>query len=260
MNIEDFLPSYPSIQNSEYESLSPYQNNLNDIIFHKKEFYDNKLPKIEYLPKEKGVLLKHQLTIARYMSSNTLYDGVLLVHEMGSGKTCSAVGAIEQIRSENSSINGAIIFASGDKILDNFKREIALKCTHGQYRPEKYETLNAQLQTTRINKLVSEFYDTKDKTFTKFSSNVIGKLTDSDLKDNYSNKIIVIDEVHNLRIQEGQQKDKQRYYNFHRFLHVIENCKIILLSGTPMKSYFDISKYDYVLIMLFKMRKNYSCK
>ena len=233
MNILDFLPSYPNIDVDDNKLLNPYDGSFNDVLFRKKEFYENKLKKIEKIPNEKGVLMSNQKIISRYMSSNTLYNGILIVHEMGSGKTCTSIGVIEQIKQENVSIDGAVIFASGDKMLDNFKMEIALKCTPGQYRPSDYDNLTQREIITRINKLVSNFYDIKDNTFTKFSQNVIGKLSDEEIINRYSNKIIVIDEVHNLRIHDNND-ESIRYNNFHRFLHLVKNCKIILLSGTPM--------------------------
>jgi len=233
MNILDFLPSYPNIDVDENNLLNPYEGDFNDVLFKKKEFYENKLEKIENIPNEKGVSMSNQRTIARYMCSNTLYNGILIVHEMGSGKTCTSIGVIEQIKEENSTIDGAVIFASGDKMLDNFKMEIALKCTPGQYRPNDYDNLTQREIITRINKLVSNFYDIKDNTFTKFSQNVIGKLSDEEIINRYSNKILVIDEVHNLRIHDNKE-ESTRYNNFHRFLHLVKNCKIILLSGTPM--------------------------
>ena len=50
--------------------------------------------------------------------------------------------------------------------------------------------------------------------------------------------IIVIDEVHNLR-EQGKTSGLNIYNQFHRFLHVIEGCKILILSGTPMKDSVD---------------------
>ncbi len=39
---------------------------------------------------------KHQIVIRRLLSGYTQFDALLLVHEMGTGKTCSAIQAIEQ--------------------------------------------------------------------------------------------------------------------------------------------------------------------
>ena len=83
--------------------------------------------------------MKNQKIIARFLSSHTMYDSLLLVHQMGSGKTCSAIGAIEKIKNENSSITGVYIFASGVNLLNNFKKELRDKCTSGQYVPEGYK-------------------------------------------------------------------------------------------------------------------------
>ena len=101
MDVKDFLPKYPNIEKSKYEVLNPYDDNFYEAIFRKKEFYENRLEKVEQFPREKGMLTKHQKTIARYVSGHTPYDALLLVHSMGTGKTCSAVGAIEQIKSEH---------------------------------------------------------------------------------------------------------------------------------------------------------------
>jgi superfamily II DNA or RNA helicase len=123
MNIEDFLPKYPNVNKTEYGVLNPYDEDFYEAIYRKKEFYENKLQTVEKFPREMGMLTKHQKTIARYFSGHTPYDRLLLVHAMGSGKTCSAIGAIEQIKSENGSLKGAIIIAKGKQILDNFVNE-----------------------------------------------------------------------------------------------------------------------------------------
>jgi hypothetical protein len=116
-DITDFLPKYPNISNYSEDFLNPYDENFNLSIFKKKEFYDNKLNAYEDLPK-KGELLKSQKTIANFFSSHTPYDRMLLIWEMGVGKTCAAVGAIEQIRKEKSTLTGAIILVRGKGLLN----------------------------------------------------------------------------------------------------------------------------------------------
>ena len=49
-------------------------------------------------------MLKHQKIVSRYLSSHTIYKGLLLVHAMGTGKTCAAIGVAEQIRNEMDNI------------------------------------------------------------------------------------------------------------------------------------------------------------
>lgn len=149
--------------------------------------------------------------------------------------TCSAIGSIEQIKNEdNSTFTGALIFARGESLLDNFTRELVEKCTAGQYVPENYNKLTELEKIHRI-KRKTKFYQMN--TFMKFAKR-LQMMSDFAIENEFSNKIIVIDEIHNIREKEEGQDEKdsiETYNQFHRFLHLVKNCKILGLSGTPMK-------------------------
>lgn len=148
------------------------------------------------------------------------------------GKTCTSVAAIEQIRKENNGFDGALIFARGQGLLNNYVNEVVFKCTPGYYIPENYDNLTDLEKVHRVNKAIKKFYQLETfETFAKF----LKKTSNKDIINKFSNKIIVIDEVHNLRIQENDKENETIYEQFHRFLHLVKNCKIILMSGTPMK-------------------------
>src|SRR3989344_3433720 len=190
MDILDFLPEYPSIQNPSLE----------DLIYHKREFYENKLEAVEEFPSAKGELTRNQVTMSRLLSSRTPYDQILLAHQMGTGKTCSAIGAIEQIRHEpNSTFTGAVILAGGKPLLDNFMNELAFKCTAGEYIPDNYDSLTNLEKKHRLRKLYETYYEVN--TFLTFARH-LSRMKDANIISVYSNKIIVIDEVHNLSIKE----------------------------------------------------------
>ena len=228
-DITYFLPFYNEINDSDF--------NLN--IYKKKEFYDEKLEAYEERPKESGTLLKAQKIISRFLSSYTPYNELLLNWELGSGKTCAAIGMIEKIHSENSVYDGALIFARGETLIENIKNEIIFNCTPGQYIPYNYKNLTSGEQVARKNKALKEYY--KFFTFETFASKEISKVTDEYIIKTYSNKIIVIDEVHNIRLQDISKgkSDFMLYDSFHRFLHLIKDCKILLMSGTPIKDSID---------------------
>ena len=77
MNIEDFLPDYPKIQDSNF-----YQD-----IYDKKEFNELKVNNNEVESvNNPGDLFKHQKIISRFLSTYTPYNSLFLFHEMGSGK------------------------------------------------------------------------------------------------------------------------------------------------------------------------------
>lgn len=214
-DILEFLPIYPDINDESF----------NQQIYNKKEFFDNKLESYEKLPDKKGTLLKNQIIISYFFSSYTLYDQLLLYHSMGSGKTCTSIACIEKIKNENSTFKGAIIFAKGKLLLSNYKRELLYKCTKGQY-------INRKSKNKLSTALVKDYYSFK--TFQTFS-NFIKNKTNEFIINEYSKYIIVIDEVHNIR----QDDDKTLYKQFHRFLHLIQNSKILLMSGTPIKDKID---------------------
>ena len=111
MDIENFYPKYPNIHKLSGDVLNPYSGKFENEIVTKKEFADLKLSKVEEVPKA-GDHFKHQKLISRFLSSLTPYNELLLFWEMGTGKTCTAISAIEKIRYENPTyITGALVFA-----------------------------------------------------------------------------------------------------------------------------------------------------
>jgi len=225
MNISDFLPYYPNFD----EKISEIFNTNLPIdgafdIFKKKEFNSLKLEPIEKKPDKKGEFLKHQKAISMYLSTHTPYNNILLFHEPGTGKTCSTVAVIETIKSEKNSYKGALILMKGQNLIENYKNELVNVCTDGIYLPDSYNTANEKKR--RIKKKINDFYN-----FNTY--NGIAKIVKDQsqiIEATYSNLIIVLDEIHNLRLIE----DKSIYTALHKFLHTVKNCKIILLSGTPM--------------------------
>lgn len=151
------------------------------------------------------------------------------------GKTCTAVGAIEQIRSEGGGFRGAFYLAKGDALLNNFINELIFKCTDGRYIPDEYKKLTELEKVRRKKKSISSYYTMN--TFETFAKE-ISKSSDEILQKRYNNMVIVIDEVHNLRIQK-KEDGLNTYTQFWRFLHVVKDCKILLMSGTPMKDSVD---------------------
>jgi hypothetical protein len=243
-DITKFLIKYPNIDNFDDNILDPYKEDFYEVIYKKKEFYENRLENFEQIPKKLGSLMKHQKLISRFFSSNTLYDELLLLHEMGTGKSCSAVGAVEQIREEGTFM-GALYLAKGDSLINNFTNELIFKCTDGRYIPNRYEEITELEKVHRKKKSIKDYYQTN--TFATFAKE-ISKISNEKLVqwcERYNNYIIIIDEVHNLRMkaeleEEGGVKIGVNVYNeFWRFLHALKDCKILLMSGTPMKDGVD---------------------
>jgi len=246
LDITNFLIKYPNINqfDSDKNLFNPYDEDLYDVIYKKKEFYDNRLDAIEEIPLVPGSLMKHQKLIARFFSSYTLYDELLLLHEMGSGKSCSAIGAVEQIRKEGL-FRGVLYLAKGDALINNFINELIFKCTNGRYIPEDYDKLTDLEKVHRKKKSIKDYY--RANTFETFAKKIAGNKSNETLEkwcenQDYNNHIIIIDEVHNLRMKtQNYDPDVKEginvYKEFWRFLHTVKDCKILLMSGTPMDCY-----------------------
>ena len=266
MDIIDFLPTYTEFDKDVQAILGP---DLVDTtsLYHKKEFHDVRLQPIEKRPEKPGQYMNHQIIMARFLSSYTPYNGILVMHEPGTGKTCASVAVIEKIRSEKSSFRGALILMKGKNLIENYKKELVEKCTDGKYKikdDDAYDgkddsdddiedgkdgkdgkekkvgydnpgSLTANKVRRRINKKLAEFY--QFQTFETFSKQ-LSKMRDQDIIKNYSNIVIVIDEAHHLRVvnDKGRVDEalKGQYNNIFRLLHLVKNTKTILMTGTPM--------------------------
>lgn len=268
MEIENFLPKFPNIINFEEDILNPYSGDFNDVIVTKKEFETLKLSETEK-PVKKGEQYMHQKIVSRFMSSVTPYNELLLFHEMGTGKTCTAIGAIEQLRFEKkSSIKGAMVFVKGTNLIKNFIQELFFTCTDGRYIPDNWDRLSDLQRIHRLRKNYSQFY--QFHTFETFARE-LSRMTDAEITSSFSNRIMVIDEVHNMREKDeplGDDPDTDDvkkllkkipptnvYKQFHRLLHTVKECKVLLMTGTAMKD--DVIEFASVMNLILPMDQQF---
>lgn len=190
-DISHFIPSYPTINSPRF----------NQSIYNKAEFRIPEVLSTEEYPLNKGDLMAHQTVIARILSSYTPYDGILLMHEMGTGKTCSAIGIIELIRQEKNGFDKYIYVCSSDALRNNFKEQFKGVCTK-----DDYDDVNLCS--------IGVFTMTYHGFLKKYKGN-----------NNLKNAVVIIDEVHNIR---------RTSKLFGSILKNAPNVKSILMSGTPM--------------------------
>lgn len=225
MDINTFLASYPKINEPDF----------NKIIFNKKEFYDLKLSKKETF--HKNTILNHQKLITRFLASYTLYDELLLFHSPGTGKTITAIQCIENIlNSPQSTFKKAVIIVPNETLVEKFKSEIIFTGTQQKYFPPEEdddEKLSAEeLYEKRWlfgKKIIRKQYwiTTHERFYGKLEK--FKDLQDK-LKSEYSNSIFILDEAHRVS---NNPKWCELYTNLFK---LIENRKILLMTGTPMKN------------------------
>ena len=148
--------------------------------------------------------------------------------------TCTSITIAEHGRRINPSLKRTLVLVKGPPLRRNFIQELAFRCTGGKFIPDNYNTLTKGEKVVRMNRLINREYEIE--TFETFADKV-SKYSLEYIEKVYSNRVIIIDEVHNIRIQPKKKKgDSVNVYDsIHRFLHHLSNRKIVLLSATPMR-------------------------
>jgi hypothetical protein len=193
------------------------------------------------------------------MSPGTDYNSLLLFHEVGVGKTCTAISIAEQFRTI---FQKKIIVVMPTKLKDNFKNQIfdvsrinrknldiKNQCVANAYLdavPDRHLIDNATLEKriTQIIRASYQFYG-----FREFANTIIKveegfKKNDSRseavdakvnkyIKETYSDCVFIIDEVHNVRA-ETKETRKLVPPIMSRLFHNATNVKLVILTATPM--------------------------
>jgi hypothetical protein len=251
--------------------------NFNLKIAEKKEFNDTKYDGTIYdvekyadvLNNAEYELLPQQAFVRNFMSFQTPYNSLLLFHGLGSGKTCSAIGVCEEMRYylKQMGISKDIIIVASPNVQDNFKLQLfderKLKEVDGiwtikgclgnkllkEINPTGMKGLKKEKIIQQVKSLINSSYQFVG--YLQFS-NEIARHADFDnpnlsqeaktrnLQNIYNNSLIVIDEVHNIRISDDNE-NKNVAKNLMYLVNVVDNLRLLLLSATPMfNSYKEI--------------------
>jgi len=245
-------------------------------------------------------LMVHQKLIRDYINLYTPYRGLLLIHGLGSGKTCSSIGIAEGFRDTRK-----IIILTPAYLQKNYIGEIK-KCGDMMYRlkqhwefipifPESakknnmiallglsnlvqkqkgFWLMDAAKTDSNYNTLTDEQKITLDNQldvmihnkyhFINYNGSRFGKEIAKGKKKNiFNNSVVIIDEVHNLvsnivnKIKQTKDYTKLQASKtsapilFYKMIMEAHNCRIIMLSGTP------ILNYPNEVAVLFNMLRGY---
>ena len=269
------LKEHPEDHSYLYPTLN--DPNFNKKIAEKKEFSDTKYDGTIYDVKEYATILSNaeyellpqQAFVRNFMSFQTPYNSLLLFHGLGSGKTCSAIGVCEEMRDylKQMGIDKQIIIVASPNVQDNFKLQLfderKLKEVDGlwtmkgclgnkllkEINPTGMKGLKKDKIIQQAKSLINASYQFVG--YLQFSNEIV-RNSDLDnpevsqetkirnLQNIYNNSLIVIDEVHNIRIADDNE-NKNVAKNLTYLVNVVDNLRLLLLSATPMfNSYKEI--------------------
>ena len=233
---EDFIPVYPLQDDPDVQR----------ILGNKAEFLEVKSIYNEAAP-SLGNLYKHQEAFKRYL---TQYDRMLNIHSVGTGKTCALVAVVEHMKN-NPYFKRAYVLEKGDNTKEEFKKQIATKCTKDVYLSEKYKEAKDEVQKrSALTRAISGTY--KIMSYGDLVNEVKRNgTTPEDIEKNYSGCIFIVDEAHNLLestekinkktgdiidqdLEEGQKDPKDKYNILWKLFHNVKRSKVILATATPM--------------------------
>ena len=206
-----------------------------DKLVMKYEFFSNQMEKPN---KRKKIKLKgfkkspNQRFVKNFISPDTPYNGILLWHEVGVGKTCAAIGIAENFKDRIYLDNKIIILTPSNTLkgswydgiyninteLDNLKESYNKQCTGDNYSKKNIirsgETKEDIVRIKRRrNKEIEKYYELMG--YQKFANDFETKLEhfmeDSSkkqpfykqliefIRNTYSNRVIICDEIQYTR-------------------------------------------------------------
>jgi hypothetical protein len=266
----DFL--YPHLNDPNFNIKIASRKEFNDTKYDGKirdiKTYSNKLCKSDF------ELSPHQLFVKNFLSLNTPYNSLLLYNGLGTGKTCSSIGIAEEMRSymKQVGITQRIIVIASPNVQSNFKTQLfdetKLKSDNGlwnlntcigssllkEINPTNLTDIPKEKIINQINAIINNYYvfmgytefanyiqkKTSVGEGLGYSASEIKKIETSRIKKIFNNRLIIIDEVHNIR-NTDENKNKRIGELLMKLAINSENLRLLLLSATPMyNSYKEI--------------------
>ena len=266
---DDYL--YPSLNDPNFIVKIAEKKEFSDTKYDGK-IYDIK-EQAEILANAEFELSPHQAFVRNFLSFQTPYNSLLLYHSLGTGKTCTAIGVCEEQRDylKQMGITKRIIVVASPNVQDNFRLQLfderKLKLVDGlwnirgctgnkllkEINPMNMKGLTKEKVVSQVKNIINasylflgyiEFanYIEKIKEVKGSYKNEADKHVKMvrNLKYEFDNRLIVIDEIHNIRIAD-ENKNKKVALQLLDLVKSAANMRLLLLSATPMyNSYREI--------------------
>jgi len=225
-----------------------------------------------------------QRFLRRVLSPDSEVRNLLMVHGTGAGKTCTAIQIAEEYIIRPEFQDKRVLVLANPPIQENFRSQIfnpanisfdedglllSKQCTGRRYLEMIQRSSEESLQytdkasRTRVeklsNKIINEFYEFQgytefayglDREKLKKSGNEITKW----IHDTFDNRLIIVDEAHNLRDTTEAESSKIFGMALESILKTADGITLVLLTATPMYDTFDEIVY-YLNLFLLNDRK-----
>jgi hypothetical protein len=211
-------------------------------------------------------LLPHQAFVRNFLSSQTPYNGLLVFHGLGTGKTCSAISVTEEMRAylRQIGIQKRIIIVASPNVQDNFRAQLfdprklekvgdgwVLGTCAGdamlrEVNPTGMRGLSREDVVRQVRRIIRKGYlFLGPEQFANYIARALGRysevedpverrrLEDESLQREFSDRLIVVDEVHNIR-DTADTPTKKVGKHLTEVVRRTGGLKLLLMSATPM--------------------------
>jgi hypothetical protein len=270
-NPEEDSYLYPSLNDPNFIVKIVEKKEFSDTKYDGK-IYDIK-EQAEILANAEFELSPHQSFVRNFLSFQTPYNSLLLYHGLGTGKTSSAIGVCEEQRDylKQIGVTKRIIIVASPNVQDNFRLQMFderklqlvdglwnLKGATGnkflkEINPMNMKGLTKEKVVSQVKNIINASYlflgYIEFANYIEKVKEVKGSYKDEadkrvkmirNLKYEFDSRLIVIDEIHNIRIAD-ENKNKKVAIQLLDLVKSAINMRLLLLSATPMyNSYREI--------------------
>ena len=236
-----------------------YEADFPDKLYQKEELRRHTIPKEsgaigDKCDSEYFELSPHQLFLKNLISPNTPYRGLLIFHGVGVGKSCSGISIAENFRDIYGRIENKIIILASQNIRIGWKNTIFNpskgdnQCTGDNYYHEDGESENQNIDDKTAKKQIKKYYELFG--YAAFANSVKKMLNNGTkhlqseeeilnhkiklIKENFSNRVLIIDEVHNIRSAETDSSTRDTIHYIEMVIKYSDKLRLILLTANPM--------------------------
>lgn len=212
-------------------------------------------------------LQSFQLFLRRILSPESPTRNMLLFHGTGVGKTCTAIQVAEEYILRPEFQEKKVIVLASAAVQENFRTQVfdvtrvkvdpsgillSQQCTGRRYlemleraqseglrweNPESREKLNSIIQN-----MIDDFYVFKPymgwaNEHERVKLNMSAREYEQWIHENYDDRLLIVDEAHNLR--EDEESNKSVSDALTQIVKVAKGMTLVMLSATPMFDRFD---------------------
>ena len=261
------LEEYPSLDERDFATkLTQFKDFNIKARTHHATTPEELVEVADRLCNEELELSTYQTVIRNFLSNDTPYNGLLLFHGLGTGKTCSAITVAEEHRRflKESGLKRYIYVLGGLNIQDNFKKQLfdpdqltqngsdwTYKGCVGNTLLREISVLGSKKEIVeRIEEVIQKQY--RFMGYRKFANYVHQKRKEL---HELEHSMIIIDEVHNVKDETGKGFTPSKALDL---VTKKTTVKLLLLSATPM--FNDPGEIIWILNLLNRNDKRYELK